>query len=136
MPRPDDNEEEKQREIGFYHPELPGEGLTEMSGSRLEQELDPRRGQIAPMPAPELEHQVHPVEGDAGGGRQYDEHGDVEYYAPEDRDPYLQAPATGPSPYVEAQRRLEMDWLESEEARIRQQREILMRQHGGGGNGS
>jgi hypothetical protein len=33
-----------------------------------------------------------------------------------------------PSLYVEAQRRLEMDWLESEEARMRQKRELLRNQ--------
>lgn len=39
------------------------------------------------------------------------------------------APVTEPSANVQAQRRREMEWLESEEARMREQRERLMRQN-------
>ncbi|KAJ4364452.1 hypothetical protein N0V83_009046 [Neocucurbitaria cava] len=37
-------------------------------------------------------------------------------------------PAVEPSPHVQAQRRREMEWLEAEETRMRQQRERLMQQ--------
>lgn len=56
-------------------------------------------------------------------------------YDPVENEPYGIAgrqatvePPTEPSPHVQAQRRREVEWLESEEARMREQRERLMRQ--------
>jgi hypothetical protein len=92
------------------------------------QELDPSRGHIAVMKAPELEQpdyghelpghnaQMPPRE-EVGSTQPMQEHGQ------EARQPE-------PSPHVQAQRRTEMDWLASEEARLRQRREVLMQQGG------
>jgi hypothetical protein len=107
-------EQQKTQQNGFYGPsyhELNGQGAT--------QELDPARGQVAPMPAPELSSQRGPVEGDR------------------ESPPLESAPTVGhtanaePSPFVQRQRNMEMEWLESEEARLRERRELLRRQNGG-----
>ncbi|KAF2267726.1 hypothetical protein CC78DRAFT_565914 [Lojkania enalia] len=49
---------------------------------------------------------------------------EIVYPKPQDPEVPLQ-----PSPYVQAQRKMEIDWLENEEARLRHQRELLRQQN-------
>jgi hypothetical protein len=101
---------------------------TELSGNGTVQELDPARGDIAAMRANEIA---------GNSGRMTELHGNQDTVPSSHREPSL-SPATvpaptsapAPSPYVEAQRMVEMSWLESEEARLRQRREQLMMQSG------
>jgi hypothetical protein len=107
----------------FYGPRY-----TELSGNGAVQELDPAKGNIATMRANEI----------AGDNRQVGElHNGQHSVRSSYREPSFSpaavpAPtsALAPSPYVEAQRKVEMSWLESEEAKLRQRREQLMIQSG------
>lgn len=110
------DDEEKMRTNGFYGP-----NYHELSGQGATPELDPARGQVAPMPAPEMGH------GTDGERRNVPTSPTAQ---PLPSHP-TEATQTSQSPYVEAQRRIEVEWLETEEARLRQRREVLMQQNGG-----
>jgi hypothetical protein len=112
------------------HPhDFNGPQYTELAGNSAVQELDPARGEVTTMRANEM----------SGGGGQMGELHDGRNSPPLinlERNPdsitvqeHVSAPVA--SPYVEAQRKVEMSWLESEEARLRQRREQLMIQSGG-----
>jgi hypothetical protein len=132
------NQSKKTHQNGYYGPgshDQQGLHPYELDGPEATHELDPARGQIAPMPAAELSEQRRLVE--AGAVR---EEGTRER-EPE-REGFLAqsegGSATGngsgvpaPSPFVQRQRDLEMEWLESEEQRLRERRELLRRQNGG-----
>lgn len=112
-------------------------------------ELDPAKGNTAVMRANELE--IVPGHGEAitrplhvqelAGGAQGQEKetewrqglGEDKWRDGVDGAQQAQPPQQDASPYVEAQRRLEMDWLEREEARLRSRRELLRQQQQGGG---
>jgi hypothetical protein len=108
----------------FYGPQY-----TELAGNGVVQELDPARGDVTTMRANEM----------SGGGGQMGELHDGRNSAPlinidsnhDSATMQEHVPAPAASPYVEAQRKVEMSWLESEEARLRQRREQLMIQSGG-----
>jgi hypothetical protein len=130
--------------------DVPGyHGIPELPHNTMYQELDPAKGTTAIMKANELEmgseseggtkirtvpvpvpqladgahghgHDVAASRQEFGGDRQQHE----EYEAQQQQQDL--------SPYVEAQRRLEMDWLESEEARLRARRDLLRQQQQGG----
>lgn len=114
---------------GYYDP-----AHQELHGQHAVPELDPSKGHVAPMRANEMSS-GYELPGELPHGQQ-----DQVRYS--DREPIssptlghnsLAQPANEPSPYVQAQRRTEIDWLESEEARLRQRRELLAKQSGGGG---
>ncbi|KAF2653708.1 glycoside hydrolase family 72 protein [Lophiostoma macrostomum CBS 122681] len=106
---------------GYYGPQ-------ELAGLGQSQELDPSRGYIVPMKAPELaqpdynhelsDHNTRMPQMEEVALNQHTQERGQEARQPE------------PSPHVQAQRRTEMDWLASEEARLRQRREVLMQQGG------
>ncbi|KAF2738681.1 hypothetical protein EJ04DRAFT_549611 [Polyplosphaeria fusca] len=109
-----------------------GPQYSELATQNNPQELDPSRGYVATMRANELEQ--HNRDHELHGGRhpQSPQHQSAqlaEAYKPVPQAPVSQAPE--PSPYVQAQRKIEIDYLETEEARLRQRREALMGQDGG-----
>lgn len=98
----------------------------ELSGVGQTQELDPVKGHVARMIAPELaqpdyDHELPHADDDSPAAGHVVSANPVQEAAREER-------PQGHSPYVEAQRRMEIDWLESEEARLRQRREVLAQQ--------
>jgi hypothetical protein len=127
--------QEKAQQNGYYGPVLHEADGRETHHAA--QELDPARGQIAPMPAAEVEEQRRNVEAPMRSGTRRGEG------ARENEGLLVQdggagvggngdARAPSPSPFVQRQRDMEMEWLESEEARLRDRRELLRRQNGGG----
>lgn len=124
-------DEEKDRQNGYYGPRY-----HEMSGNGTTQELDPARGHVAAMPAPEMASrgEGRPELAEEGQGHYPAASLQSDFHAVGTSRGAGSAPGAEPSPYVQAQRRTELDWLESEEARLRQRREVLMRQDGGGGS--
>lgn len=88
-------------------------------------ELDPARGQVAPLPANEL-----PLQN--GGPEENIAHDSSRHHAhaiPTAAAATSTPAPPEPSPFVQAQRNTELQWLESEEARLRQRREVLMNQN-------
>lgn len=128
---------------GVELPELPDDTERSELDSKLAwahyatpraQELDPTKGDIAPLKATEL-----PLErtDDTESGAVMAEmplHHQKSQDSPTTHPPAGRfsmahnAVGTEPSPFVDAQRRMELDWLESEEARMRQKREVLLAQ--------
>lgn len=110
-----------------------GSSLHELHGQGLAQELDPRRGHIAPMPAPELAREREAVEAEAG----QEERRGSSVSLPHDSGDGGQvgeSVSAQPSTVVQRQRDVEIEWLEIEEARLRERKELLRRQQGGGEN--
>ncbi|KAF2021081.1 glycoside hydrolase family 72 protein [Aaosphaeria arxii CBS 175.79] len=115
------SEDPDERKTSSYY----GSSYAELEPQHRAAELDPSRGYAAPLPANELSTQG-PL-----GYSELPPGGDTSqvYMAPPVQNQTQTAPE--PSPHVQRQREIEMNWLESEEARIRQRRELL-RQQGGG----
>ncbi|KAF2647237.1 glycoside hydrolase family 72 protein [Lophiostoma macrostomum CBS 122681] len=113
--------------LGDYEPKR----HHEMSGTDPISELDPFKGDIATMRANEMSngHQMNELQ-DAQQEIPRGDRGDSD--VPLDSISTSQSASANdvgsPSPFVHAQRRMEVDWLESEEARLRQRREVLLSQ--------
>jgi len=99
---------------------------TELSGDSQVQELDPASREVAMLSS----------NGMSGGNGQTEELYDGQHTLPSHFSDSLIPPAEVPSlasapalsPFVEAQKKVEISWLESEEARLRQRREQLIMQ--------
>jgi hypothetical protein len=102
---------------------------TELSGNSQVQELGPESREVVTLRASGMSR---------GNGQTDELHGSQRtlssYFSdssiPPAKVPALaSASAPAPSPYVEAQKKVEISWLESEEARLRQRREQLLMQN-------
>jgi hypothetical protein len=126
---------EEQSFGGYYGPKR----HHETSGAGQVAELDPAKGHVTTMGANEMfggygqmgelqnTHQDRPQE--------MPQHGNLGDNAPPSLVSVSRTPSVrdvnGSSQLVQAQRRMEVDWLESEEARLRQQRELILSQSRG-----
>jgi hypothetical protein len=119
-----------------YHTDF--HGPQEMANDPVKSELDPAKGNIAALKANELppgrnmsemREPTSPTEIKRGTSSASPTVEGTALSATH------QAPSQERSPFVDAQRRLEMEWLENEEARMRQRREVLRNQQQHGGNG-
>jgi hypothetical protein len=100
------------------------------SGMEYMQELDPSHSNTFMIHAHELKADATP------GELSRHQSGSHSHFSPTDNDqdheiePTADSILPAPSPHVEAQRIRELEWLEMEEARLRQRREQLIRQSG------
>jgi hypothetical protein len=116
--------DENDHKNGYYGP-----NYHELHGYAHTPELDPARG-FAPNEMPngqgmdgELPH----------AGVRYDDSDPLPPPVAVRMEPSpAERPSMDPSPHVEAQRRRELEWLESEEQRLRERRELLRQQQQGG----
>ncbi|KAF2833008.1 hypothetical protein CC86DRAFT_450832 [Ophiobolus disseminans] len=107
----------------------------ELSGFGHTQELGTSQAYIGAKSAHELKGHAQPgelphtreLEGQVGATRVFNSGTDAGMV------PAEHAVTAVPSAHVQAQKKRELEWLESEEARLRQQREILMHQTGTSG---
>jgi hypothetical protein len=102
----------------------------ELTGHGTVPELDPRRGETVALRANEMPNgqgRTGELAHEGLSERSSDDEGGVqeEFSA-------LNGYEREASPYVQAQRRTEMEWLQGEEERLRRRRELLMQQQGGG----
>jgi LPXTG-motif cell wall-anchored protein len=99
---------------------------TELSGNSQVQELDSASGEVATLRANEMLGGNGQIDKLHNGQHTLPSHFSESSFPPADMPASASAPA--PSPYVDAQKKVEISWLESEEAKLRQRREQLMMQ--------
>jgi hypothetical protein len=101
---------------------------TELSGNSRVQELDPASGEVATLRANEMLGGNGQIDKLYNGQHTLPSHFSESSSLPADMPASASASAPAPSPYVEAPKKVEISWLESEEAKLRQRREQLMMQ--------
>lgn len=125
----------------FMKPELDGSNkdfhthstYPEVADSQPIQEIDARHGhsthpELGGNNTPSAVHHSQPSELPHQHGQWMQHPQEIDDVYAHESQQSSGATAAEPSPHVQAQRRREMEWLEMEEARIRQQRELLMQQ--------